>query len=177
MYLQEQLNRLQSLYHEVVIIHAAEPVRYGMFLTQWVKDHPENFSEVIVRKDVFTYGAGPAGLVQAREMLDADPDEVWKFETSRNSMRRPDHAIYPELWYMAACEGVPVRVFRAAFRKSKSTGRLYEQQTDADGFPEAITARNWDAVRNGVNGSPRAAQRYSNNPVPKIRKNRKRKPD
>ena len=175
LYLQQQLLRLASLYHEVVIIHGGEPVRYGMFLHQWVKDHPENFSDVVCRKDVFKYGAGPAGLEQAREMLDAEPDEVWKFETSPKSKCRPLRAIFPEFWYSAACEGVTLRVFRAPFRKSKYTGRLYEQETNEDGFPQEIVVREWDTEAHGLRDRSGDVQKYSNNPASKARRERRRR--
>jgi hypothetical protein len=156
-YLQEQLNRLASIYHEVVIIHGGEPVRYGMFLTDWCVKH-DNFTEIIEAKSARLYGAGSAGTEQAERMLDWEPDEVWKFETSPGSKRRPDHPIFPELWYMAAHRKIPCRRFAYPYKGRRPT------ETDVNGFPKPIRVREWDGERWGVSGRSKGIQRYSNTP-------------
>lgn len=174
-FMQNQLNRLASLYHHVVVIHGGETVRYGMFLTQWMKDHPENFSEIVCERDVFKYGYGPAGQEQALQMLEAEPDEVWKFETSKDSSHRPSEPFFTEFWYMAAHQGITLRVFRKPFRKSVWTGKPYkEAESDESGFPRPVRVREWDAERNGVYGVKDNVQKYSNNPNAHKQRERRR---
>jgi hypothetical protein len=151
-YLQAQLERLASVYGDVVIIHGGEPLRYGMFLTDWCK-RTDGFTEIVEAKSARTYGAGSAGTEQAERMLRHKPGEVWKFETSPGSKRRPDHAIFPEFWYMAANRKIPCRVFRHAWEGRRAT------ETDADGFPKPVLVREWDGERWGVSGRSKGIKR------------------
>lgn len=166
-YLQEQLERLASVYGDVTIIHGGEPLRYGMFLTDWCKKH-DGFTEIIEAKDTRKYGAGTAGKEQAERFLSHKPDEVWKFETSPGSKRRPDHSIFPEFWYMAAHRKITCRVFRYAWEGRRAT------ETDANGFPRPIRVREWDGERWGLSGRSRGIEKYSKSGRGKQQRNKRR---
>lgn len=162
-YMGEQFDRLGELYGDVALIHGGEPLRYGMFIVDYCKKH-DGFTEVAVPKSARKYGAGPGGLEQAWKMLDAEPDEVWKFETSPGSRRRPDHAIFPEFWALAADRGIPCRRFYWQKRKTPYKEYMESPQTDATGFPVPVRIREWDADRSGLKVHGSGVQRHSATP-------------
>lgn len=172
--MQEQFDRLASVHGEVVLIHAGEPLRYSMFITQWCKDH-EDFTEIVEPRSVQAYGAGPAGREQAERLLSHNPDEVWKFESTPGSMRHQDHAIFPEFWALAAVRGKICRRIRYQNRRTPYKSYVEAPETDADGFPAPVRVRAWDADRNGVQTRSARLEAMSKTHKGKYQRNRRRR--
>lgn len=173
-YLQEQLERLASLHDEVIIIHGGEPLRYAMFLNQWCRTH-DGFTEVTEPKSARVYGAGPGGMEQAERLLAHHPDEVWKFETSPGSRRRPDYAIFPEFWALACAAGAKCRRFYYQKRKTPYKTYMEAPQLDSNGFPVPVRVRRWDAERNDVRTRSGRLKGYAKDPKGKWQREERRK--